>query len=164
MGLYMADALYISVYDAKDTEFPKIKVKTVEENIATFGALYKVYGVEKTFMQLLKDIPDVSDTPLDMTSEDTTMLGMLANDGKEIALPTVAGFIRNPIYHIRMWWVDRQIEKYTVLKTKRKALEARLLELKQQEENNSSPELRKAIEFYEKEIVSVEYKMKEIEG
>lgn len=164
MGLYLVDALYIAVYDAKNTEFPKIKIKSVEDYVDTFGDLYKAYSNEKVFLQLLKDIPDVSDTALDLTSENTGMLSILTEAGKSIILPTASGFIGNPIYHIRMWLVDKQVEKYGNLKTKRKALEARLLELKQQEENSSTGELRDAIEFYEKEIASVEYKMKEIEG
>jgi hypothetical protein len=74
----------------------------------------------------------------------------------------ISGFIGNPIFHIRMWLVDKEIEKYEALKTRKKILEGRILELKLGKDATSE-KTKKAIDVFEKDILKIDDKIHRIE-
>lgn len=154
LTMYMPDLCIFVLTDEKDSDLPKITFKRVKENFANFIEIIKTYY--KTYDKTLKDIeylPDDNITPDD--AEKNLIQAMLGRYGAD--LPSSKGFIGNPIYHIRLWWVDRQIAAYENLKQKKQLLELKVMELKLREQNENDPALRKQIEYYEDKISKMEY-------
>ena len=162
MALYVIDLCYYILIDGSDTEFPKIKLKQIKEGLPTFNNMLKVYG--KDFSKLVSALPKVSNQPIEVDEGNEGMLeSLLAKKGKVVDLPVAQGFINNPFYHIRMWLVDREIEKYETLKDKKRLVELRLMELKLKAKHENDPKLKGQIEYYENKLTSMEYAIKEIE-
>lgn len=69
------------------------------------------------------------------------------------------------IYVIRTYFVDRDIEKYELLERKKELLELKVIEFRQQLNNESpDPRLKKRIELYIEDIENIEYKMENIKN
>jgi len=74
-------------------------------------------------------------------------------------LPTT-NFVGNPIYHFRKFLVDLELKKLESLKDRKRLLELKLAELKQQQAGKpNDPKLQKQIEYYEKKLEQVEHKI-----
>jgi len=72
-------------------------------------------------------------------------------------------FKYNPIYHIRKFLVDVELNKLESLKDKKRLLELKLLELKNKLKDNPNDEkLKKQIEYYEKKLAKTEEKIEAI--
>lgn len=162
MSLYCIDlCYYILIIDGK-TDYPKIKLNQIKEGLPTFNNMLKVYS--KNFNKLVSELPKVANQNIDLDEGSESMLEtLLAKKGKIINLPVAHGFVNNPFYHIRMWMLDKEIEKYESLKDKKRLVELRLMELKLNERNESDPKLRGQIEYYENKLTRIEYNIKEIE-
>jgi len=161
MSLYVMDVNYYVLLDGGETNYPKIKTDNINKQLPSFIASLKFY--QSGFSGLIKDLPRVADVNIDVDENKTSMLeSLLSKKGKTLALP-MSGFTNNPIYHIRMWWVDKEIEKYESLKDKRSLVELKLKELKIRERNESDKGLRKQIEYYEDKLSNIEYEIKNIE-
>ncbi len=78
-------------------------------------------------------------------------------------LPIMAGFVGNPIYHIRLAVADWQIASYNKRKEDKKTLELKLLYLKSISNNEENPKLEKQIQFYEKRVAKLAYNINQIE-
>ena len=161
MNSYMLDLLYFLILDEKLTNLPKIKLKRIKEDIPKFTEMFKVYGFK--LKTIIEEIHKVSEEPL---PEDKTRIdvidALLNNTGKLVDLP-VSGFVNNPIYHFRMWLVDRDIKKYESLKEKKQLIELRLMELKLEQEDDSDPNLTKQVKYYEEKLADIEYSIEKFE-
>lgn len=162
MNIFILDLLYIIIMDKENSVLPSIKVKTVEANIPDFAQSLKFYS--KDFEKIIKDIPKLSDTIMNINDGKESMLsGVLQHIGLLTLLPQTNGFINNPIYHIRMWMVDREVAKYESLKDRKKMIELRLLELKLEDKGESDAALQKQIQYYEEKINKLEYEIAKLE-
>jgi hypothetical protein len=163
MSLYIADLMYYCLLLNDETNYPKIKIKQIKENGIVFTSLFNVY--KNNLNDIIKKLPRVSSELInDKADANVSMLSKLLHaTGLVVDLPVSNGFSNNPIYHIRMYLVDREIKKYEALKEKRKLIELKLLELKLEENGDSNPKLKKQIEYYEDKLSGIEYDIKEIE-
>lgn len=163
MNNFVMDLSYLVIMNKEETNLPKFKMKTVKNNINGFGNAFQAYGDK--FSSTLKDMSKISSTLISISEGKESFLGLnLKKTGKTVDLPMANGFINNPIYHIRMWLVDREVEKYESLKDKKRLVELRLMELKLEESNESDPKLRKQIEYYEDKLSKIEYSIEKIEN
>lgn len=158
---YIQDMCYYILVDDKDTSLPKIRLNDIRKYSGSYINLFPVFY--KDFSKYVKDISKVSEETVYRETPKVIMMDMLfKSSGKFLKLPA-SGFNGNPIYHISMWLVDKEIERYELLKDKKKLIELKLLELKLQEQNESNPKLKTQIEYYEEKISKLEYNIKEIE-
>lgn len=166
MTLYILSFLDMILLDESNTNYSKGRMKKVKEGIVDFSETYVIYGDLKEFERLLKELPYVPDSTIDVTANnDVAMLNViLSKTGSELHLPKALGFINNPIYHVRMWLVDKEIKKYESLKDSKKLIELRIRELRLEEAGSGDPKLRQHIEYYEEKLASVEYDIAKIEN
>ena len=144
-----------------ETNLPKIKLSMIEQNLKPFASIIKNYSdLTKTINGLGK----ISKLSLHINDGKKSMLeNLIMRDGSRVSLPDTNGFIGNPIYHIRIWFVDREMDKYESLKDKKRLIELKLMELRMEEEGENNPKLRKQIEYWEDELSKKEYAIKQIE-
>lgn len=159
--LYSTDYLTCTLADAKNTAFPKVKFKKLKEGIPAFVDFIKTYGNGKEFEKNLDKIAKLDDTVINKDSNHTFVDLKLKNDGMLDILPQ--GFINNPFYHIRMWLIDRDIQKLEALKDKKRLIELRIMELKIEEKSGNDGDLSKQIEYYEDKLAAIEYKIEKLE-
>lgn len=163
MSNYVLDLSYLVLIGDSETDLPKIKLNEIRTNSQSFIATLKIYS--KNFDKTVKTLPKVSTVVVaGVEGKDDMLDSLLGSSGKRIPMAMTNGFINNPIYHIRMWLVDKEMEKYESLKDKKRLLDLKLLELKLNEQKENDPKLRKQIEFYENKLSKIEYEIKDIDG
>lgn len=156
--LYAADLVdYIVTTDNVESVNPtsKSKIKDLKESAVDFGV---IYGFMMTYQRNLKTEVDKLSNNIVLGKSDM----QLRDNVKGIA-GLANRFSGNPIYHFRMWLVDREIKKLKNLEDKKKLTILRITELKNQRENQASPALDKQIKFYEDKLATIEYQIQEIE-
>ena len=168
MGMYVMDYLYLLVNrhpDLKDEEVDKgylirVKVNEIYRGLYPFASTLKAY---RDFPKYLKDLAQVADVNVREDSNETLLRSSLSKLGKIVTLPNVKGFRGNPIYHFRMWLVDRDVKRLENLKDKQKMTELKIMELKSKADGSENPRLTKQIEYYEKKLALIEYKIRKEE-
>lgn len=163
MSLYVLDFLYYSILDESDTNFTKMKIEVIKNELPEFIKLVKYYN--KNIKNILDEILELPDVPVSISQTDSSsMLDTFLKKIKKISfIPTANGFVGNPIYHFRMWLVDREIRKYEALKDRKEALELRLMELRYQESGSTDENIKERIEYFEEKISKIEYEIAKIE-
>jgi len=162
MSQYVMDLSYYILAIGQETDFPKNKFKTVQADIGEFGIMVKIYSTN--FDKMLKDINKVSTNIVHINDGKVSMLEKLfSTSGKTVSLPMASNFINNPIYHIRMWLVDDEIDKYESLKDKKRLIELKLMELKLDESGEHDSKLTSQIAYYENKLSKMEYDIQDIE-
>lgn len=162
LNTYMLDLLYFILTDEKKSDLPKVKFKRIKEDAPTFIQLYKVYGFN--FKDIIEDIEKISDeiVPTKQEVSDAINNMLLMKTGKLITLPQ-QNFVGNPIYHFRMWLIDRDSRRIESLRLKKQLIELRLMELKLNQEGTSDPNLSKQIKYYEEKLADIEYNIEKYE-
>ena len=143
----------------------RIQVERVKNGMATFMDLFKAYN--GSLKSIEKDLPNVSNEILNFDQPNLSMINiLLGKTGKMIKLPVTSGFIGNPIYHIRMWMMDRDIEKYEANKDRKRTLELKVLALNMDKSADGVDlnKVNKQIEYYEEKIQDLEYKISKFES
>jgi len=158
--LFTLDLLYYIILD-NDTDYPKYKVAYLKESATTFRSLVKPYI--KDFPKVVDNLYKVSKNNIKYDAAPSLMDKLLSKSGRMVALPVLNGFINNPIYHVRVWLVDREVAKYEALKEKKKLIELKLLDLKMRNSGKHDAKLQKQIKYYEDKISGMEYDIKETE-
>ena len=74
------------------------------------------------------------------------------------------GFIGNPIYHIRKFLVDLEVNKYEKLKDEKRLVELKPQKLKLEQANKNDPNLDKQIKYYEDKLEKIELRIETILG
>lgn len=163
MSLYVLDFLYYSILDESDTNFTKMKIEVIKNELPEFIKLVKYYN--KNIKNILDEILELPDVPVSISQTDSSsMLDTFLKKIKKISfIPTTNGFVGNPIYHFRMWLVDREIRKYEALKDRKEALELRLMELRYQESGSTDENIKERIAYFEEKISKIEYEIAKIE-
>lgn len=160
---YTLDFLYYIIVDEKHSELPRIKFKKIREGLPNYVTLFKAYS--KFYNTMLDDIAAIDDetlkTDLDVVQKQMKEM-ILAKKSKLVSFP-LSNFIGNPIYHIRMWRVDKEIEKLEALKTKKQLVELKITELRLEKDGGKDKNLSKQIKYYEDKLAGIEYKIEKIE-
>lgn len=151
--------LILTIGTSKD--FPAKVFEDMKKNLLNINSLILVLqDIESTIKGLEKANDEIN------INEDNVALESILKAKGEINFP-VMGFtasIPKMIYNLRTWNVDRELEKYELLKIKRQYLLKRLLEI--DAELNKSPEdvtLKKAKDVYIKEINKISFTIERIE-
>ena len=164
LNMYTMDFLYYIMLDINETMYPKIKLRRLQEGLGSYVNLYKVYS--KPLEKLLVDIVKMSDEEIP-SNLDKAILDMkelqLAKHGSMPKFP-LNGFIGNPIYHIRLWLVDRDFKKLEALEQKKQLIELRLMELKLEARGEKDPNLTKQIRYYEEKLTGLEYDIEKLKN
>ena len=125
--------------------------------VAVFDSYYKKLN------KLIKDLKDVSAELINQSESDTTNNIISSTNGKHVDLPSdTNGFLGNPIYHIRMWFVERSLAKLQILEDKKKLIELRIQQIRANEKNLPDEQIAKMINYYEEELSNIEYKITKI--
>ncbi len=162
MNIFILDLSYYVIMEKDSGGISKKKIATIQDTAYDFAISLREYG--KDFTKLIKDIPKVSDSIININDgKDSMLQSLIAHTGISLSLPFTKGFVNNPIYHIRMWLVDREVEKYESLKERRKLIELRLTELKLEEDGQADQGLRKQIEYYEDRLSKLDYEIDQLE-
>lgn len=160
LSCYTLDLLYITLLDGGDTELPKKKSEQVHKDIYVFTDIIKVYN--KNFSKLVKSLTKVSAEKLNASKDQGLLGAMISKTGLIPRLP-IMGFKGNPIYHIRLWFIDKSVAKYEVNKEKKKLIELKLTELRLRTEGDVDPGIQRQIEYYEDKVSKIEYDIKDFE-
>lgn len=142
-------------------DFPAKVIEDMKKNLISINSLILVLNdIEVSIKGLEKANDDIN------INEDNVALENILKAKGEANFPVV-GFMPNVpkmIYNLRTWNVDRELEKYELLKIKRQYLLKRLMEI--DAELNKSPEdvaLKKAKDVFVKEINKVSFTIERIE-
>ena len=154
MTMFVLDLVFYVLLQDDDTAFPKLKkVKIAEVNSSFSAALDMYHGNIK---ETIHDIANIKDVYLE---ENMSKLSMLVSFFNGVDLPMTTEYVNNPIYHIRMWMVDNDMDSLEVLKEKKKLTELKIAELKTQDKKAA----KKQIEYYEEKVANMEYMISQIE-
>ena len=136
--------------EPEESIFPK-KIKEDKLNY-----LYDYFSLVNFYSDFKKIINgELSDIVLDVDEKELATLRSLIPKGT-VNMP-ITGFIGNPIYHFRVFLVDREIKKIELLKEKKEYLELIILEKEKLRNGTVDPKLEKQIEFYKEEVAKVEH-------
>jgi hypothetical protein len=154
--LFIPDIILFILYSVNGE---KILYNRKEKDILlgaySYSVIFKEY--RGNMKKLVTSIKHLSDTVVD----DKLTIMASAND-KKFRLPR-NGFSGNPIYHIRLWFVDREITKYESLKDKKELTKLKIADIKARQLDTPNPSLQKQIEYYEDKLSNIEYKISQIE-
>lgn len=141
----------------KPLSFVKFKLIEIRTDLNRYGNLLVMFKDSKN---IVSEINKLSKDRVLIDSKDNGTFNMLSFSKSKLPL---VGFIGNPIYHIRMWFVDAEINKYELLKEKKKLTELKILELKARQNNEVDPKLQKAVEYQEEKLARIEYQIRKTE-
>lgn len=163
MALYFMNSLVLMLeYKTNNTTLPKKAVEEILSGSITFGNLFKFY-YGKEFATFLKDLPKLPDDKITLEKSNTGLINNFVNNLLGgFTIPMAHNFNGNPIYHIRMYFVDRQMKKLDALKTARELAEYKLLKLKNDKLHTNDKSLDRQIEYYENKLVGIQAEIKDI--
>ena len=160
LTFFTLDFINIIVTTKEDiVHLPKYKVKAIDDNLSEYlDCLNKYNDIEK---DLIDKLPTVPNTELNLS--DVSLVGFVTSAlARSVSLlPLTDGFVGNPIYHIRLWRLDKQHEKYEANQARRQVISLKLADLKYRlsSSGNGDASLQKQIDFYEKQLSNTEYEI-----
>lgn len=159
--VYVYESVQADANVSETMSRPPGVIKHINNNIAAFAAIVSRYGIpNKDFRKIVLAIPDISMNP----KVSSVVAGLYKEkDVDPISVGPLAGFVGNPIYHIRMTVAEWQVGRYKANKEKAKELSLRLLYLKSQLNNEASPELEREIEYTQERIDKLQARCREVE-
>lgn len=161
LTLYSLDLVVCILSDVKNTAFPKIKFKQLREGIPEFVKLFLDYS--NNLEDSLETIATLDDTVISSKTNKSILESFFGRSKFKFPSVVSNGFINNPFYHIRMYFVDRDMQKLDALKDKKKLIELRIMELKLENKNSNDPDLAERIEYFEDKLASLEYSIAKLE-
>lgn len=161
--LFIPSLMYYLFKDNKIEHYiPPIEFKEISNDIPYFTNLFKYYynNPLQVVIERIKLLPIVEIDP----SNTSDLINIYLNKNKLNVPVTRENFLGNPIYTIRTWLLEKDIEKYKRMKTEVRLLEARLLDLLSKQNNEgSNDKIIKQIHYYENTIAEINYKIKKFE-
>lgn len=133
----------------------------LKANLPTFMTALRVMSLEVT--QLKQDMHSIPNMLVDEASEDEAKI--LVGHGKMDPF----GFATLPWplswgFHIQLYWANRQVDKYERAKIEAKAIEYRILLLKQQiEEQTTDAATEKLLEITEERLMKLRFRIAKME-
>lgn len=164
MSIFCLDVIYYAI--SETDKMDKAYLNQITKNYSSFCSLFLTYN--KEIENITKNAPAISNEIISLDAP-AGMSDILAKkSGAMVRLPDgLKGqqFVNNPIYHIRLWLVDRDIEKYNANKDKKEMLELKVLSLKmaKNDPDANTDKLDKQIAYYEEKISDLNYKIERFE-
>lgn len=157
MTFYTLDFINVVLTNKSDlTHLPKYKAKAIEDNLSEYlDCLNKYKDIEKDVVDKLSTLPSA-----ELNLSDISLISFVTSTITKATglIPISNGFVGNPIYHIRLWRLDKQHEKYEANKARRQIASLKIADLKHRVSSGSSEaNLDKQIQFYEKQLSDTEY-------
>ena len=166
-ALDLANYLFTAEVEAGGTEVDddfllnKKQQEFVEKNMWIYARLLSVYGDEHAvFKTHIEEIGDI------VVNRDTanTVIDTYKASQVELAVAVPDNFIGSPFYGIRMVFAQWEADRYKNIKDKKRLLELRCLHLKAlKEQGTSDVAIEKEINYLQKTITSMDYKLAKIE-
>jgi len=153
-GLLLAQLCILTTYKLQHQEVMyKSKESDMQSAIVKFSPAMR--NINRKFgKQKIKEIAKLS-------NEHTEEKDLTLND-KHFVMPGVSKFSGNPIYHIRLWWLDGEFNDYEKNKYERKLLTLKLAELEMKASSEEPPmHIQEQIAYYEDEIHKLDVSIKE---
>lgn len=142
-------------------DFPAKVVEDMRKNLITINSLIiSLNDIDGSIKGLEKANDDIN-----INEDNVALENILKTKGElNFSTPSLVPSIPKMIYNLRTWRIDVELEKYELLKIKRKYLLKRLMEI--DAELSKSPEdvtLKKAKDVYVKEITKISFTIERIE-
>lgn len=165
MSIFCLDVLYYAISEPEKMD--KAYAKQIDKNYSSFCSLFLTYN--KELENITKNAPSVSNEIMSLDASSSMSDVLAKKSGAMVRLPDgfkAQQFVNNPIYHIRLWLVDRDIEKYNANKDKKEMLELKVLSLKMAKNDPDADvdKLDKQIAYYEEKISDLNYKIERFEN
>lgn len=123
-------------------------------------ALNAIARKKDKFAKAIEDIPDVF---LDINTG-ATLIGAVGEDKLDpLLMRNFSDNTSNFVYHVSLYFAERQIAKYKKNKELKKVLELRLLNLNMQIENTPNAKIEKEISYTQCRIQGLEHELKKLE-
>ena len=144
------------------TSFLKIRIDEINRNIRPFTKSFiKLTIKPEKYKELIGNMPDASTNP----SARKTVISVYGNNMPEnYGFYQASGVVYNPIYHVRLIIAQWSIEKHKLNIDKKRMLELRLLDLKNQDAESPSPQIQREISYLEERINKLEEKIHNMEN
>lgn len=158
---YIAEAEESGMDLGKDYKLNNKQKEFIVKNMWVYARMLAVYGQEHdTFKARLDGIDEIT-LPKDQVDE---VVDIYNADKVDMFDNLPSGFIGSPIYSIRLVFAQWEADRYKNLKDKKKLLELRFLHLKlMKEQSQSDINVEKEIEYLQKRITDIDYKLAKIE-
>lgn len=161
---YTLDLLYYIIVDETVSELPRIKFKRIQEGAATYVTLLNTYKNIKKYVKSFDNIStEVIELKSDVEKDIALIEQVVGNTGGVVPIPT-QNFVYNPIYHFRMWLIDKEVQRYEALKVKKEMIELKIHELQLEQQGDVDRDLSNQIHYYENKLAGIEYKIEKIEN
>lgn len=159
--LYVNETLTINSDLSSHYKLNKKQTSNIENNMWIYARLLSVYGLPREkFKKQLDSILDVQ-LPTDKLDE---ISSMYASSNIDILSNLPSGFVGSPIYSIRLIFATWQADRYRNLKDKKKLLELRLMHYRLlKEQGESDVAVEKEIEYLQKRVTDLDYKIAKYE-
>jgi len=158
---YIAESEEAGMELGKDYKLNNKQKEFIVKNLWIYARMLSVYGMDHDdFKSKLEAIDEIT-LPKDQVDE---VVDIYNSDKVDVFNNLPAGFIGSPIYSIRLVFAQWEADRYKNLKDKKKLLELRYLHLKlMKEQNQSDINVEKEIEYLQKRITDIDYKLAKIE-
>lgn len=153
--------IYIIIRDEKESVIPQKQIRDVLIRVPAYAS--KVLSNVK-IKSLIDDILELNN---DVIHDRASLDAPDTIKDKDID-PRINNFIGNPIFAIRKWLVNRDMETLKTSKELKSALELRLMELRNEEAGATDEEtkkrLQKQIAWHEDKLAAIDAKINKIES
>lgn len=159
--IYIAEAEEGGMELGKDYKLNAKQKDFIVKNMWIYARMLSVYGQDHdSFKDKLASIDEIT-LPKDQVDE---VVDIYNSDKVDVFNNLPNGFIGSPIYSIRLVFAQWEADRYKNLKDKKKLLELRFLHLKlMKEQSQSDINTEKEIEYLQKRITDIDYKLAKIE-
>lgn len=159
--IYIAEAEEGGMELGKDYKLNTKQKDFIVKNMWIYARMLAVYGQDHDeFKDKLSSIDEIT-LPKDQVDE---VVDIYNSDKVDVFNNLPNGFIGSPIYSIRLVFAQWEADRYKNLKDKKKLLELRFLHLKlMKEQSQSDINTEKEIEYLQKRITDIDYKLAKIE-
>lgn len=138
----------------------KAEISMLKEKMEPyFSALKAIDHTEKDLEGLLKQVPEIE---IDPENIDVDVAAVGASNLDPFGL-VVQGIILNPVYHVRIAISDWEDHRRQAAKEERVTLQYQILDMKAALEQKEDANLRRALEYQEKRLAELNYKIAKME-
>lgn len=159
--LYINESVEAGIELSSDSKMNKKQLAFIEKHFWVFARMLAVYGDDHG--EFKDRIGKVKNITLPGGAVDEAVASF---EPKEIDMFSnlPQGFIGSPIYSIRLIFAQWEADRYRTLKDKKKLLELRYLHLKlMQDQDQQDAAVEKEINYLQKSITDIDYKLAKIE-
>lgn len=146
--------------DQVDRQLTPAEIKWLDENQAAYMQALKLLAIPTAELSsALETIPEITIVP-ERFDQVAATVGLQKLDPLRMGF---IGNIGNPIYFVRAYFAERQVEEYKRQKELKRALELRLMALKEAQAGKTDARLQQQIEYTEARIARMNSELAELE-